>query len=471
MDKPLCSILERIAVEEPEKPIIYDMLEDRIYTRAEFCQYVNQLSDYLRRHTNDEIVVCEDNCTALAILYFAGILSGKTLIPVDPEKESSEIERIRKLHPYASFWDKGTLPSIVCKLEYELAEKKLSWMRADLKKIFLITYTSGSTGTPKGVKHTAKNLFTSAYEFGNMMEYGKNTIMGHCMPMTYMAGILNTIVMPYILGGCIAILPRFSMKHAFFFWEYIKKCGVNALWLSPTMLRILYMLDRNAEMKSYFLAKDMKISVGTAPLDRTLRDNFKTKYDIRLYQSYGLSETLFVSTEIPEEKISKHTVGHTLPSVKLYCADDGELQIDVPWMFLGYTNEDTAAYMEGNRYLSGDLGQVDAEGNLVITGRKKELIVKGGYNINPRDIENILLEEKGVTECAVISTPIHGEEMITCCYVADKEQSLAEINREIITILGQHSKIDFLKKLKELPKNLNGKIDKGAIKKLIGAAI
>ena len=138
---------------------------------------------------------------------------------------------------------------------------------------------------------------------------------------------------------------------------------------------------------------------------------------------------------------------------------------------LGYTNEDTAAYMEGNRYLSGDLGQVDAEGNLVITGRKKELIVKGGYNINPRDIENILLEEKGVTECAVISTPIHGEEMITCCYVADKEQSLAEINREIITILGQHSKIDFLKKLKELPKNLNGKIDKGAIKKLIGAAI
>lgn len=467
MNTHLDLILEQITRVESERSFVYDIIENKTYTHAEFARIVNQLANYLDG-MNDEIVICEDNGIALMILYFAGILSKKVLIPIDPEKEADEIKRIRNLHIGASFLDKGVLPRIIQELNMGSGNTRLLWADADFEKEFLITYTSGSTGIPKGVRHTAKNLFVSAYEFGSMMQYSKNMIMGHCMPMTYMAGILNTIIMPYVMGGCIAILPRFSMQSAFSFWKHIKESSVNTLWLSPTMLRIVNMVDKRAEMREYLRMNHMKISVGTAPLDKTLRDTFEKKYHIRLYQSYGLSETLFISTEVPEERISKHTVGHLLPSVRILYSDEGELQIDVPWMFLGYTNEDTAAYMQQGRYLSGDLGRIDSDGNLIITGRKKEMIVRGGYNVNPRDIENILIEKGYVLECAVVSVLIRGEEMIACCYTANQALNLIDINKDIINILGKHNKIDFLERVKTLPKNLNGKVDKHMIRKMIG---
>ena len=448
--------------------VLKDILQGREYTNAAFMSAVNSVSNHMKEHMTEEILICADNSAELAILYFAGLFSRKVMIPIDPEKESGEIQRIRELHPHALFLDNNEVQKIVSAVaRTEDASACLLWERVAFKKPFLITYTSGSTGTPKGVRHTAENLFAAAYEFGIMLKYGQHTVMGHCMPMTYMAGILNTIIMPYLMGGCIAVFPRFSMKSAFSFWENIKKSSVNTLWLSPTMLRIANMMDKRATMKEYLHENNVKISVGTAPLDKNLRDEVEEKYGIRLYQSYGLSETLFISSEIPEEQVSKHTVGHLLPSVKLNFSEDGELQISLPWMFLGYTNEDTSLYMNDGFYLSGDLGRFDEDGNLVIVGRKKEVIVRGGYNINPRDIENKILEEENVSECAVTSALIRGEEMIICCYVADREYSITDMNDMIVSSLGKHSKIDFLERMRMLPKNLNGKVDKHAIAKMM----
>jgi AMP-dependent synthetase/ligase len=462
-------ILEQLNSIPAEHVVLRDIIHERKYTNEEFSVAVNFLSAYMKEHMAEEVLICADNSAELAILYFAGLFSGKVMIPIDPEKEVGEVERIKALHPQASFIDNSEAHKIVSAQVYtEEKSTRLLWERVDFDKLFLITYTSGSTGTPKGVRHTAGNLFVAAYEFGIMLKYGQHTVMGHCMPMTYMAGILNTIIMPYLMGGCIAILPRFSMKSAFSFWEDLRKGGVNTLWLSPTMLRIVNMMDKRATMKEYLHENNVKISVGTAPLDKSLRDEVEGKYGIRLYQSYGLSETLFISTEIPEERVQKHTVGCLLPGIKLKFSEDEEMQISVPWMFLGYTNEDTSLYMNDGFYLSGDLGRFDEDGNLVVVGRKKEVVVRGGYNINPRDIENKILEEKNVSECAVTSALIRGEEMIVCCYVADSEYSITDMNDMIVRALGKHSKIDFLERMRMLPKNLNGKVDKRVIAKMMG---
>lgn len=448
--------------------VLKDILQGREYTNAAFMSAVSSVSDHMKDHRTDEILICADNSANLVILYLAGLFSGKVMIPIDPEKESGEIQRIRELHPKAVFWDNDEVHKIVSSSGH-VGESfsRLLWDGIDFEKPFLITYTSGSTGTPKGVRHTASNLFLSAYELGVMLKYDRHTVMGHCMPMTYMAGILNTVIMPYLMGGCIAVFPRFSMKSAFSFWENIKKSSVNTLWLSPTMLRIANMMDKRAAMKEYLHENNVKISVGTAPLDKNLRDEVEEKYGIRLYQSYGLSETLFISSEILEEQVSKHTVGRLLPSVKMNSSADGELQIGVPWMFLGYTNEDTSLYMKDGFYLTGDLGRFDEDGNLVIVGRKKEIIVRGGYNINPRDIENKILELENISECSVTSALIRGEEMVACCYVADREYSITDINDMIVSALGKHCKVDFLEHMRMLPKNLNGKVDKHAITKIV----
>ena len=468
MQKILSCILDQLNSIPMDHVVLNDVTHGKEYTNAAFSGAVHSLSSYMKERMEGEIFVCADNSAELVILYFAGLFSGKILIPIDPEKESGEIRRIRELHPKAVFWDNDEVHKIVSASGH-MGESfsRLLWDGIDFEKPFLITYTSGSTGTPKGVRHTASNLFLSAYEFGVMLKYDRHTVMGHCMPMTYMAGILNTIIMPYLMGGCIAVFPRFSMKSAFSFWENIKKSSVNTLWLSPTMLRIANMMDKRATMKEYLHENNVKISVGTAPLDKNLRDEVEEKYGIRLYQSYGLSETLFISSEILEEQVSKHTVGRLLPSVKMNSSEDGELQIGVPWMFLGYTNEDTSLYMKDGFYLTGDLGRFDEEGNLVIVGRKKEIIVRGGYNINPRDIENKILELENISECSVTSALIRGEEMVACCYVADKEYSITDIKDMIVSALGKHCKVDFLEHMRTLPKNLNGKVDKHAITKIV----
>lgn len=468
MSDTLYDILERLNSIPMNHIVLKDIGQGREYTNAAFLSAVNAASKHMKDYMADEILICADNSAELVVLYFAGLFSGKVLIPIDSEKEDAEIERIKELHSQASFLDNSDVNKIVSiAINSEEKLSQVLWAHIDFQKLFLITYTSGSTGTPKGVRHTAGSLFYAAYEFGVMLKYDEHTVMGHCMPMTYMAGILNTIIMPYTMGGCVAILPRFSMKSAFSFWENIKNGAVNALWLSPTMLRIANMMDKRAAVKEYIHTNDMKISIGTAPLDQKLRTEVEGKYGIRLYQSYGLSETLFISTEILEEKTSKHTVGRLLPSVKIHFCEDGELQIGVPWMFLGYTNEDTSLYMKDGFYLSGDLGGIDGDGNLVISGRKKEIIVRGGYNINPRDIENTILEHGNISECAVTSIVIRGEEMVACCYVAESEYSISDINALIVNALGKHNKVDVLERMRGIPKNLNGKVDKRAIAEVL----
>lgn len=444
--------------------VVKEVESGRVWAENRFNATVNSLADYLSSFDETEIVVRENNSLELLVLYFAAMFAGKVIIPIDPEKEESEVRDILNLHSTSAYFEIGKIKLIVSDLDARNANEVLEWEKVDFDREYLITYTSGSTGVPKGVKHNLYNLFSTAIEFGTLMKYNSSTVMGHCMPMTYMAGILNTIIKPYIMGGTIVVLPRFSMQMAFKFWKYVESEGINTLWLSPTMLRIANMIDKRGEMREYFSSSKMKISVGTAPLDASLRNDFEKKYGVRLYQSYGLSETLFISTEVLEEIESKNTVGHLLPSVKLHYAPDGEIQIEVPWMFLGYTNVDTGEYMSGNRYLSGDLGDV-IDGNLIISGRKKELIVKGGYNINPRDIEKCIIDNGFASECAVVPVKIKGEEMIVACAVESFPLTNAIVNDKITAVLGKHYRVDFLETMKTLPKNLNGKIDKPTIKK------
>ena len=147
----------------------------------------------------------------------------------------------------------------------------------------------------------------------------------------------------------------------------------------------------------------------------------------------------------------------------LKLSDDGEIMIDVPWMFKGYTNDDTDAYFLGSYYLTGDMGQSE-EGILSITGRIKDLIIKGGMNISPKQIEDCILKYCGVDECAVSGVTIDDEERVVCWYVCSDEKDEGAMNRIIEKELGKHCCADRFERVSSIPKNINGKPDK---KKLV----
>lgn len=419
------------------------------------------IADYIASKNKKYVIAIMENGIKLFTLYFANMLAGTIIIPIDPQKSAKEINYI--INEYSDYLliDEQTalfdnLKDIVTK--ENIIEKIY---QIDAKKIFMITYTSGSTGHAKGVIHSLENLVLAANSFGKVTGLNENYTMCHVMPMTYMAGILNTIILPLVLGAKIVILPRFNVISAIKFWKNVERLGVTAFWLSPTMLNLLMTVDKKATVKKYLAQHKTIFYIGTAPLLSATRKSFEKKYGVRLLQSYGLSETLFISTEVPNEESFADSVGNILPEVRIINIENDELAVTAPWMFLGYTNENTADYFVKDSYKTGDIGYID-KGKLTITGRIKDLIIKGGMNISPVQIEKCLIAYKGISECAVAGVTIRNEENIVCWYVwqSSAELSIAEVNNFIERELGKFCRIDIFRPVDSIPKNINGKIDK-----------
>ncbi|MCX6984810.1 MAG: class I adenylate-forming enzyme family protein, partial [Lentisphaerae bacterium] len=236
---------------------------------------------------------------------------------------------------------------------------------------------------------------------------------------------------------------------------------------------LLFKLDRDPRGTDYASRTQITACVGTAPLDYQVKLNFEGKYKITVYESYGLSETLFVSTNCPSAPQVKGCVGVLLEGVSLRFGPDTEIMIGTPWNFLGYSNIGTEEFLNGRRFRSGDFGELDDKQMLFIRGRKKDLIIKGGMNISPRRIEDFIGGFKFFHEFAVLGLKdiVLGEKI--ACFFSPVENAYndsrsKELNSAIIANLGKDYAIDEFILLDPLPKNTNGKIDKLKIKDMYG---
>ena len=385
------------------------------------------------------LVLIMDNSIELLSCYFAAIMSGKIATAIDPLKGKDEVAKMISV-----------------------------FEERDFLSDYLLTFTSGTTGNTKGVRHSLNNLFLTAEAFNKMFSVGQDQTFAHLMPMTYMAGILNSIFQPFVAGSKIVVLGRFSPMKAFTFWQDVAKYEVNTFWMSPSMLTILLKVAKHDVGQDYCKTHKTLFFIGTAPLHQSTRDEFEEKYPVKLYASYGLSETLFLSTETPETiALGGGNVGKLLNGVEYHFGSDGEFLVDVPWMFLGYTNEPTEHYFYGTSYKTGDLAKIE-DGILSIVGRSKDLIIKGGMNISPALIESVVSGIQGVEECSVFSALNKlKEELIVLAYttaVDDKNNLEKTIPSTVAKELGKNYLIDLFYRTKSIPKNINGKNDKKVLK-------
>jgi malonyl-CoA/methylmalonyl-CoA synthetase len=209
---------------------------------------------------------------------------------------------------------------------------------------------------------------------------------------------------------------------------------------------------------------------GSAPLPAHVLEAFRERFGHTILERYGMSETLMLTSNLLEGERRAGTVGYPLPGVSLSVrnaqgaqGEVGEVWVKGPTVFSGYwRNADaTAAAFHDGWFATGDLGQLDSTGCLTLRGRATELIISGGFNIYPREIEEVLLEQDGVQEAAVVGTPDERRGEVPVAYVVtDADVDLERLRERCGQNLASFKALRSIIRVDSLPRNAMGKLQK-----------
>jgi long-chain acyl-CoA synthetase len=370
----------------------------------------------------DTVVLRLPNSWLFAVSYLACILGRFRFVPVNPDLSAQDQSYIiARVSPRLIVEDVVLLGDI-CPIMVE--GPKFDYPRGVIAAIF---FTSGTTGRPKGVCHTLEALTQNVISFNQSMGLDCKMRLYHVLPMAFMAGFLNTLWSPWMAGGAVLIGPRFRPADALHFWQRFSSWKGNAIWLTPTLAAVLVRMNRDPDIALKVGSSLKQAFCGTAPLPTVVRQTFLATFGCPLQESYGMSEVLLVSAQTRTEAMTDCHVGRLLKDIFISLrpaegCEKSELIIHTPHALKAYLLEsnEVCPLMEDGGMPSGDLGQIK-EGVLVIEGRIKDLIIRGGVNVSPVMVESVIGREKGVQEVAVVGVPhdFWGE-LIVACIVADK---------------------------------------------------
>lgn len=341
-----------------------------------------------------------------------------------------------------------------------------------------ILYTSGTTGRSKGAMLTHDNLASNARVLQDYWRWQPGDVLLHALPLFHVHGLFVASHGALLNGSKMIFLPKFDSA------EVIRQLPRSTVFMGvPTYyVRLLASPDFTHDV-----CREMRLFIsGSAPLLTDTFNEFIVRTGHAILERYGMSETTMLVSNPYEGKRAGGTVGLPLPGVAVRvvksdgtpCATDeiGDIQVKGPNVFKGYWRmpEKTAEEFTADGFFkTGDVGKFDADGYLSIVGRSKDLIISGGYNVYPKEIESFIDEMEGVSESAVVGVP-HADfgEAVTAVVVRKPGSSMDE--SDVIAFL--KSKIANFKVPKrvffvnDLPRNTMGKVQKNVLREQYGNA-
>ncbi|MDI9913898.1 AMP-binding protein [Rhodococcus sp. IEGM 1379] len=343
----------------------------------------------------------------------------------------------------------------------------------------LLIYTSGSTGRPKGVMLTHANLQFMASSMGQSIGV---TGVDHCLlilPLFHVNAICVSVLTPLIVGGQVSITGKFSVSR---FFDDVARLRPTYFSAVPAIYAMLTSQSEDASIDT----SSLRFAVcGAAPISKELLERAEARFGFEIVEGYGLTEGTCASACNPVGGIRKlGTVGPALPGQQIeILAEDGtfapigirgEVVIKGGNVMHGYLNrpEETANTVVDGWLHTGDVGVLDADGYLTLVDRIKDMIIRGGENIYPKEIENSLATHPSVLEAAVIGAPhdVYGE--VPIAYVVtypDAPVTEDELLDHVTALLTRVKVPVAIYVVDALPRNPVGKIDKLGMRRALSA--
>jgi acyl-CoA synthetase (AMP-forming)/AMP-acid ligase II len=452
-------------------------------TNAELLERVRAVAGRLTElgvGGGDVVAIKLRNCVEFVVLLFASWRVGATVTPVNPSLTDAEVVRQLEISKARILVveDEVSSPGNVATVTVgELCAEGPGWDApplADPSKLALLIFTSGTTGVPKGVMLDHANLDAMAEMGRKALHIGPVDRCLLILPLFHVNGIVVSVLMPLLAGASVVIAERFDPDSFFSTVERHRPTFFSAV---PTIYTLLAALPDDVRPDTSSLRFGI---CGAAPASAELLSRFETRYGFPLIEGYGLSEATCASTINPVTGERKPgTVGIPFPGQQIRIVDeggndvpagvDGEVLIAGPNVMRGYLGrpDDTARTIIKGWLHTGDVGHLDTDGYLALVGRSKDMIIRGGENIYPREIEDVLTSDSTVLEAAVIGVPDDKWGETVTAYVQPRPGRT--INPEALHALcarklAGYKRPTAITAMDAIPKNAVGKTDKAPLR-------
>ena len=335
---------------------------------------------------------------------------------------------------------------------------------ADDDALAMVAYTSGTTGRPKGAMLSRGNLRVGAEALVAAWEWTPQDRLLHALPMFHMHGLGAAINGSLTAGASMVVLPRFDVD------AIVDAARVHEATLFfgvPTMYARLRDSGRLPELAGLRL-----LVSGSAPLDPLLFQAVEAQTGQAPVERYGMSETVMLTSNPVRGERRAGSVGLPLPGVEVRLGPESAVEVRGANVFGGYWHRPdatAAAFTDDGWFRTGDVGELDGRGYLRLVGRESDLIITGGYNVYPREVEDAVLEHPDVVDAAVVGIPDQtwGERVVAFVVLregADYADPAAELDRHVATRLAAYKRPRAWMRRDVLPRNAMGKVRRDVLR-------
>jgi long-chain acyl-CoA synthetase len=446
----------------------------------------------------DRVVVCMTNCPEVLLCYAAAWRCGAVPVPIISAVTPPELRHVlTDSGAVLAVASPASLP-LVAEAARELPvqvvlagpsrDENAQVLLADLEAgpdgplvpradddLAALLYTGGTTGRAKGVMLTHAGVERTARARAQVFASSDAVDLLLPLPLSHVYGLLNAVTRMHLPEpGFVALQRRFDAAQWITLAEQHRP---QAGALVPSMLQLLLRQD----LESADLSSLRYITTGGAPLPVAVREEFERRVGgVRVCDGYGCTEVTSTATMNPYRAPRSGSVGLPLPDVELRVVDeegtplppgqDGEVCVRSPGVMLGYWRdpEATAATVVDGWLHTGDVGHLDDDGYLYVVDRLKDLVIRGGFNVYPRDVEDVLLEHPAVAQAAVVGRPdaVYGEEVVA--FVALRGAATPD---ELVAFcaerLGRHKHPREVHVVPDVPLTSVGKTDRKALRRRV----